>query len=58
MPAPDPELETLIRDGKLVLGGCIIFDGQPDYRCNECGWEFRADGRPGASEAATDASQA
>jgi hypothetical protein len=41
-PPPDPQLETRIRDGQVVLGGCVIYDDQPDFRCNGCGFEFRA----------------
>jgi hypothetical protein len=22
-----------------ALGGCVIFDNQPSFRCIECGWE-------------------
>jgi hypothetical protein len=41
MPKPDPELEALIRAGEVVLGGGIVFDQPPEYRCNACRFEFR-----------------
>lgn len=42
-PAADRMLETRIRDGQVVLGGCVIRDDQPDFRCNECGFGFQGD---------------
>lgn len=51
-PRADPGLMARLRSGQVVLGGCIIDEDQPDYRCNECGREFRADDRPGGGGAA------
>jgi hypothetical protein len=25
---------------KYVLGGCVVFDDSPDYKCLACGLEF------------------
>lgn len=40
MPMFDEKLENNIQDGKIVLGGCLIYDGMPLYRCNECKNDF------------------
>jgi DNA-directed RNA polymerase subunit RPC12/RpoP len=34
MPYGEPD-ET-----KYVLGGCVVFDAAPDYKCLTCGLEF------------------
>ena len=41
-PRADSQLEARIRDGQVVLGGCGVCDGQPDFRCGACGFRFRA----------------
>ena len=45
-PAMDDELQADLRAHRVTLGGCIVWEGQSDHRCNTCGLEFRADGRP------------
>lgn len=40
MPAMSPKLMDLMDKGEIVLGGCSIIDGTPEYRCNECNKEF------------------
>jgi DNA-directed RNA polymerase subunit RPC12/RpoP len=45
-PAMDEKLQAELRAHRVTLGGCIVWEGQPDHRCNTCGLEFRADGRP------------
>jgi hypothetical protein len=45
-PIHSPELEADLGAGRVVLGGCVVWDDQSDHRCNACGAEFRADGRP------------
>ncbi|MCQ2570766.1 MAG: hypothetical protein MJ154_00750 [Candidatus Saccharibacteria bacterium] len=40
-----PTLETFEASerGEVVLGGCCIIDGGPDYRCDECRLEYSKD---------------
>ena len=45
-PAVDAELEADLRAHRVTLGGCLVWEDQSDRRCNTCGLEFRADGRP------------
>lgn len=28
------------REGKVVLGGCIIFENSPKWHCKSCGYEW------------------
>lgn len=40
-PAFTEELEKQLNNNEVVLGGCVIFEGQRDeWHCNECGYEF------------------
>lgn len=36
----DDKLEKDMRDGKVFLGGCCIFEDNPKYHCNDCEEEF------------------
>jgi len=45
-PAYSEELEADLEAHRVVLGGCMVWDDQPDRSCTSCGLEFRADGRP------------
>ena len=39
--------------GEIILGGCIISEGDPDLECADCGKQFRAlDGKVQRVEAA------
>ena len=38
----DEMVEASVR-GKIALGGCAVFPGNPDYTCNNCGHEWRED---------------
>lgn len=40
LPAFSDELEAEIEAGHVFLGGCIVSDFDPDWRCNACGCEF------------------
>ena len=40
MPAFGPELEQKIADHKIVLGGCVLIEGAPEYYCFHCKKEF------------------
>ena len=44
MPAFSKRLEADLEAHRVVLGGCIVWDDQPDRSCSACGLEFRADG--------------
>ena len=46
MPADSEELERDLDAGRIVLGGCMVWDGRPDHACTACDLRFRADGRP------------
>ena len=46
MPAHSDRLEADLAAHRVVLGGCMVWDGQPELSCSACGLEFRADGRP------------
>jgi hypothetical protein len=45
-PAYSEEFEADLEARRVVLGGCMVWDDQPDRNCTACGLEFRADGRP------------
>lgn len=32
----DKDLEKDLDDGRIVLGGCIVSDDDPEYYCNDC----------------------
>jgi hypothetical protein len=44
MPAFSQRLEADLAAQRVVLGGCVVWDDQPDRSCRACGLEFRADG--------------
>jgi hypothetical protein len=48
MPAYSERLAADLAAHRVVLGGCMVWDDQPDLSCAACGLEFRADGRPPA----------
>lgn len=38
LPAPNPRLEQELKEGKTVLGGCVInTDHDPTWQCIDCG---------------------
>ena len=37
---PSHEMQLAEFEGSIALGGCIIHDDNPAYRCRECGHEF------------------
>ena len=45
-PAYSEGLEADLEARRVVLGGCMVWDDQPDRSCRTCRLEFRADGRP------------
>ena len=45
-PAYSEGLEADLEARRVVLGGCMVWDDQPDRICTACSLEFRADGLP------------
>lgn len=37
---PSPELAEQAEKGLIALGGCIVEENQPVYRCLDCGYEW------------------
>jgi hypothetical protein len=37
---PGPELQVKVERGEVVLGGCVVWDGQPEWACTACGSEW------------------
>jgi hypothetical protein len=37
---PGADLFEAAEKNQLALGGCVIFEDQPDYRCRQCGHEW------------------
>jgi len=37
---PSPELAEQAEQGLIALGGCVVEDNQPVYRCLACGFEW------------------
>ncbi|MFU8873239.1 HNH endonuclease [Micromonospora sp. SL4-19] len=40
--APGPEMIAAAEEGRIALGGCVIYEGQPTWTCSE-GHEWRVD---------------
>ena len=40
LPAMSKKMEKAIVDKKVTLGGCVVYDGAPQWVCNECGFKF------------------
>lgn len=39
--SPEPEaLQAYIDAGRVVLGGCVVYDGAPRWQCRNCGHSF------------------
>ena len=40
-PTPTAQEEYYEKSNRhLILGGCCIYDGMPDYQCFDCGQQF------------------
>ena len=39
---PDDDLLDADADGDIVLGGCCIGGGDPDYACKDCDYRWQA----------------
>ena len=40
LPAVDDELARALDAGHVVLGGCCVWDGMPQWRCGNCSYEW------------------
>ena len=38
---PSPELAKAVRRGQAVLNSSLEWEGEPEWRCNACGCEWR-----------------
>jgi hypothetical protein len=41
---PGPELVEKSEKDKVILGGCMVWENQPQSHCNDCGNEWRGNG--------------
>jgi hypothetical protein len=41
-----PRVRVCDGRGPRRLGGCLVWPDQASHRCNDCGLEFRPEGRP------------
>ena len=37
---PTQETFELVKEGRLAIGGCIVDDENPDYKCMKCGYQW------------------
>jgi hypothetical protein len=42
LPAFDEELVREVEAGRVVLGGCCVWEGMPQWRCRTCNHEWDA----------------
>ena len=40
---PSSELFEAKERGEVILGGCEVFDDQPEYRCKNCDVDYKPD---------------
>ena len=38
--AETEQLREALRSGRVVLGGCLVHEGMPRWRCLDCGTEW------------------
>jgi hypothetical protein len=43
--SPDGELLESEKRGECILAGCVVWPGQPAFRCRVCGAQFTKEGR-------------
>jgi hypothetical protein len=46
LPDFSPELDRELDAGRIVLGGCIVCDDDPEWACEDCGHRWGSVGRP------------
>lgn len=40
---PTPEIDTKVKRGEVIFGGCIIYQGKPQWQCLDCKTDFLRD---------------
>ena len=40
LPAPTEKLSTDLEKKRIVLGGCCVTNKDPEWHCNDCGYEW------------------
>ena len=40
LPANSKDLSMALEKKRIVLGGCCVTDNDPEWHCNECGYEW------------------
>jgi hypothetical protein len=43
---PGPELLESAREGRVHLGGCVVYRENPEWHCRKCGYEWGGAGNP------------
>lgn len=43
LPDDTEELSRELQARRVILGACVIDDGDPQWHCNACGFEWRSD---------------
>jgi hypothetical protein len=38
---PSPKALTNAEEGRVILGGCVVYNDSPTWKCNGCGRSFR-----------------
>jgi len=46
LPVFNPELDKKLKEGDIVLGGCIVSDDDPSWCCTKCDTVFYKEGAP------------
>lgn len=36
----DKTLMQEVEEGKIVLGGCVVYEDRPTWQCTSCGFDF------------------
>ena len=40
LPTESEFLKEEVKKKKIVFGGCIVSNNDPELECNDCGWRF------------------
>ncbi len=40
LPVFDEELQKAVENGEVIIAGCLVYPGDPDYRCRDCHKDF------------------
>jgi ribosomal protein L37AE/L43A len=47
---PIPRAAAMARRGQLAIGGCCVFEGQPEWQCRNCEHEWSDPDHPARTE--------